>query len=60
MPVFDNICLRVNEFEESTMMYWQELHMEDNFGDMSLACEDKIIKAHKVIISFYSPIIKVF
>ena len=58
MAGFDNICLRLNEFEESTMVYWQELRMEDNFCDMSLACEDKIIKAHKVIISFYSPIIK--
>ena len=58
MASFDNICLRSNDFKESIMMYWQELRMEDNFCDMSLACEDKIIKAHKVIISFYSPIIK--
>ena len=45
-------------FEKSVVTYWKELQIEENFCDVTLACEDKLIKVHKVVISFFSPILK--
>ena len=43
-------CLRMEEFERNVGISWKELQNEPDYSDVSLACEDKQIKAHKVII----------
>ena len=53
----DNFCLRLNEFEGNVKIYWQELQKENDFCDVTLACEDKQIKTHKLIISSSSPVL---
>ena len=53
-----NYCLQMNRFEENGKIYWQELQMEKTFYDVTLACEDKQIMAHKLIISSCSPAIR--
>ena len=54
----DNYCLCLNEFEVNAEIYWQKLQIENNFCDVTLACEDKHIKTHKLIISSCSPVLK--
>ena len=34
---------------------WQELQIENDLCDVTLACEDNQIKAYKIIISSYGP-----
>ena len=57
MAVNVNYCLRLNEFEDSVKIYWQELQMENYFCDVTLACENKQIKTHKLVISSLSPVL---
>ena len=42
--------------ERNVGISWQELQNETDFCDVTLACEDKQIKTHKVIISSCSPV----
>ena len=56
----DNFCLRFSEFEKSIKTVWQECQMEVYLCDMTLACEEKQIKTHKLIISSYSPLLRNF
>ena len=58
MAVNDNYCLRLNEFERNVKTSWQDLQLEIDFCDVTLACEDKQIKTHKLIISSCSPILR--
>ena len=57
MAANDNYCLRLNEFEGNAKIYWQELQKENDFCDVTLACENKQIKTHKLIISSFSPVL---
>ena len=53
MAVTDNnYCLRLNEFERNV------LQLENDFCDITLACEDKQINTHKLIISSCSPVLR--
>ena len=54
----DNFCLRLNEFERNVKTSWRELQIEKDFCDVTLACEDKQIQTHKIIISSSSPVLK--
>jgi len=54
----DNFCLRLNSFDKSVQTAWQEMQMEEDFCDITLACQDKQIKTHKLIISSYSPVLR--
>ena len=36
----DNYCFRLDEFEGNAITYWQQLQMENDFCDVTLACED--------------------
>ena len=58
MAESDIFCLRMQEFNKNIGISWQELQIEANFCDVTLACEDKQIKAHKVIISSCSPVLR--
>ena len=38
------------KFERGLKLFWQELQSESDICDVTLACEDKQIKIHKIII----------
>ena len=52
----ENYCLKLNGFEGNAKLYWQELQLENDFCDVTLACEDNQIKTHQLIISSCSPV----
>jgi len=54
----DNYCLKMNNFQDNIKTCWKDLQVENNFYDITLACENKKILAHKVIITSFSPKIK--
>jgi len=54
----DNYCLRLNEFEGNGKISWQELEIDKDFCDVTLACGDKQIKTHRLIISSFSPVLR--
>ena len=54
----DNFCLRLNEFENNVTASWRELQQETDFCDVTLACEDKQLNAHKFVISSCSSVLR--
>lgn len=54
----DNYSVCLNEFESKVKESWKELQVERDFCDLTLACEDKYIEAHKVVIASFSPVIR--
>ena len=50
--------LKVKEFGSNILQSWQEFQFEQDFYDMTLACDDRHIQAHKIIISSSSAVIK--
>ena len=52
------LCLQMEQFERNIGISWQELQVETDFCDLTLACEDKQIKTHKVIVSACSPVLR--
>jgi len=51
----EKFCLRWNDFESNISDAFRELREEKDFFDVTLACDDSQIEAHKVIISACSP-----
>ena len=51
----EKFCLRWNDFETNISNAFRELREEKDFFDVTLACDDSQIKAHKVILSACSP-----
>jgi len=51
----EKFCLRWNDFETNISTAFRELRDDKNFFDVTLACEDEQIQAHKVILSACSP-----
>jgi len=51
----EKFCLRWNDFETSISGALHEIRTEKEFFDVTLACEDEQIEAHKVILSACSP-----
>ena len=51
----EKFCLRWNDFESNISGSFKELRDDQEFFDVTLACDDEQIKAHKVIISACSP-----
>ena len=51
----EKFCLRWNDFATNVSGTFRELREEEDFFDITLACEDDQIKAHKVILSACSP-----
>merc|ERR1712038_2052798 len=48
-------CLRWNDFESNISVAFRELREEKDFFDVTLACDDSQVQAHKVILSACSP-----
>ena len=51
----EKFCLKWNEFESNIGIAFRELRESSDFFDVTLACDDKQIQAHKVILSACSP-----
>ena len=51
----EKFCLKWNDFESNITTAFRELREEEDFFDVTLACEDNQIQAHKVILSACSP-----
>merc|ERR1711982_167180 len=51
----EKFCLRGNDFETIISVAFIELREEKDFFDVTLACDDEQIQAHKVILSACSP-----
>ena len=51
----EKFCLRWNDFENNISNSFRELRDDKDFFDVTLACDDNQLKAHKVILSACSP-----
>ena len=51
----EKFCLRWNDFEANISTALQELRDDKDFFDVTVACEDDQLQAHKVILSACSP-----
>ena len=58
MNTNETICLRFNEFTGVIQSCWRELQGDNDLCDITLACEDRQIKAHKFVISAFSPVLR--
>ena len=54
----EKLCLKWNDFQNIVQTSFAELRSDTDFTDVTLACEDQSIKAHKVILSACSPLFK--
>merc|ERR1712179_655917 len=55
MGTTEKFCLRWNDFENNISGAFKELREDKDFFDVTLACDDDQIQAHKVILSACSP-----
>jgi len=51
----EKFCLRWNDFEKNISSAFRELRDDKDFFDVTLACDNNQIRAHKVILSACSP-----
>ena len=51
----DKFCLQWNDFERNISEAFKELREEKDFFDVTLACEEEEIQAHKLILAACSP-----
>jgi len=51
----DKFCLKWNDFETNISDAFKELREDKDFFDVTLACDDDQVQAHKVILSACSP-----
>jgi len=54
----EHFCLRWNDFESNISQAFQTLREDKDFFDVTIACEDEQVQAHKVILSACSPFFK--
>jgi len=55
MVSHEKFCIRWNDFENNVSGAFRELREEEDLFDVTLACEDDQIQAHKVLLSACSP-----
>ena len=58
MNADDTFCLKWNDFQENIKTSFTELRGDKDLVDVTLACEDGQLEAHKVILSSGSPFFK--
>ena len=58
MSSSEKFCLRWNDFEVNISNAFHELKEEKDFTDVTLACADTQVEAHKVILAASSPFFK--
>jgi len=55
MAANEKFCLRWNDFESNVSTAFRDLREEKDFFDVTLACDDSQVDAHKVILAACSP-----
>ena len=55
MMMEEKLCLKWNEFQGNVISSFGELRGDQDFTDVTLACEDRQFEAHKLILSTCSP-----
>jgi len=58
MASTEKFCLKWNDFESNVSGAFREIREERDFFDVTLACDDNQMEAHKVIISACSPMFR--
>ena len=58
MAESDILFISMEQFERNVGLCWKELQIEMDLCDVTLACEDKQIKTHKVILYACSPVLR--
>ena len=58
MASSEKFCLKWNDFESNVSGAFREIREERDFFDVTLACDDNQMEAHKVIISACSPMFR--
>ena len=54
----EKFCLRWNDFERNISAAFRDIREDKEFFDITIACEDEQLQAHKVILSACSPFFK--
>ena len=55
----EKLCLQWNDFKDNVLNAFGSLREDNNFADVTLACEDgQQVEAHKVILAASSPLFK--
>ena len=54
----EKFCLRWNDFERNISSAYRDIREEKEFFDITIACDDEQLQAHKVILSACSPFFK--
>ena len=54
----EKFCLKWNDFESNICSAFRDLKNEKDFFDVTIACEEEQVSAHKVILSACSPFFK--
>ena len=54
----EKFCLRWNDFERNISAAFKDIREDREFFDVTIACEDEQLQAHKVILSACSPFFK--
>ena len=53
----EKLCLQWNDFKENITASFENLRRDEDFADVTLACEDgKQVEAHKVVLAGSSPV----
>ena len=55
MAMNEKLCLKWNDFQGNVISSFGELRADRDFTDVTLACEDLQVEAHKLILSTCSP-----
>ena len=51
----DTFCLKWNEFEKNVSSTLKDFKDDEDFFDVTLACEEEQVQAHKLVLSACSP-----
>ena len=51
----DKFCLQWNDFEKNISQAFKQLREDQDFFDVTIACEDEEVEAHKLVLSASSP-----
>ena len=54
----DKFCLKWNNFESTVSCDFKEIREEKELFDVTIACEDEQLQAHRLILSACSPFFK--
>lgn len=55
MGDLQHFCLRWNNYQNSITTAFENLRDDEDFIDVTLACDGKSLKAHRVVLSACSP-----